>query len=157
MITLSISKFRTSLFAAALTLSALPSISHAQSPDFRDRVNVPFAFQVGARHFTPGVYTIDMETDHLLAIHSRSNTAQSMTMWETSSKPATNSKVIFHKYGNRYFLAEVWKREDADHLKCFQSSAERRAQKSEQPRNAEQASSHPNGTEVEVALLETTR
>jgi hypothetical protein len=92
----------------------------------RSQVYIPFAFEIGLAHFAPGTYVLSDPQEHILAVRGSSGKAFAMDSLEIGPSRATESKVVFHKYGDRYFLREVWTKGKADHLRCPESKAERR-------------------------------
>ena len=139
------------LFASALTAMISSAPLHAQNIGPSASVTVPFGFEFGSHHFAPGTYTLAHPAEHILALSTRSDTDMNITRWERSKQPTDKAKVVFHRYGNRYFLREVWPAADTGHLECSESTQER------QVRNADVAAVTPDSTNVELALLQTPR
>jgi hypothetical protein len=154
MSTLSMMKIRASVFVSTLILALASTALPAQMPAPRTKVNVPFAFQVGSTHFAAGTYILSSPQDHVLYVQGGKRSALVISSHEWSGTPARSSKVIFHRYGNQYFLSEVWMTGETDHLACPQSKAEREAKRSQ--RDNERASV-PDHTNVEIALLDIPR
>jgi hypothetical protein len=93
---------------AMLSLSAVLGSVHlnAQGPI---NVTVPFDFNVGAKSFHAGEYTVQEITTWVLAIRSaddRSSMLTSTTPGEPGATPGT-AKLTFNRYGDRYFLSNV--------------------------------------------------
>ena len=107
MSTLSMLKFRASIFAAVVAFAPLTPAAHAQDNGMRARVNVPFGFQTGSQHYAPGVYTLEMENDHTLMISGASQSSMALTSVEDNAQAAKRGTAVFHKYGNQYFLSEI--------------------------------------------------
>jgi hypothetical protein len=107
MSTLSMLKFRTGIFAAVLAFATLSPASYAQSVSAVAKVNVPFAFETGSKHYAAGVYTISMDNEHTLLLRGVSNSGFAMTSIEDNGQPAQKGVAIFHKYGDQYFLSEI--------------------------------------------------
>jgi hypothetical protein len=105
MSTLSMNRFRAGLFAAIV--AAAPLSSQAQDPGMFARVNVPFSFESGAKHFAPGVYTIRMENNHTLLIRGVSDSGLALTSIQDDGRAAKAGHAVFQRHGNRYFLREV--------------------------------------------------
>jgi hypothetical protein len=141
-------KFRATVFATVLGVVSLAPASQAQHQAPGGTVNVPFAFETGYHHFEPGTYTISMETPHIVLIKGASGSGFVLTQLDGDRHPATKSKVVFRKSGDRYFLGEIWIAEKSDHQDVIESKAERRLEVAGQK-------SAPTG--VELALLETAR
>jgi hypothetical protein len=135
--TQSISKYCAGLFAAVLIVASSAPIAQAQDARTTGQVNVPFAFETAHQHFAPGVYTIRLESSSIVAIKGASSSGFVLTQAGGNLEPASKSKVVFHKYGEHYFLEEIWVAQKAGHLNLVKSDAEKRMQ---HPRgNAESA------------------
>lgn len=147
MSTLSISKFRTILFAIILAGAPLAPASHAQGLEGALVVNVPFAFENGPQHFAAGLYTIGMESHNVVIIRGESRSGFIMAGLDEDSHPSETTKVVFRKYGDQYFLREVWVEGETSHTYCLPSKAEQ----------LEIAANRTAPTGVVVAALETSR
>ncbi len=113
----SILKFAASLFAAVLAITSTAPAAHAE--DLKTTVNIPFAFELGSHHFDAGKYFIISSLDgRALSLQNGSNSGVTLTMWESNNKPSAAAKVVFHHYGDRYFLREVWGAGTNEYLKC---------------------------------------
>ena len=134
------------LFLAAATLAA-PSL--AQGTEANVHVNVPFAFEGGSGHHNPGTYTIGVQAGRIMMIRGDRESSLSLVRLNDAMNPARTSKVVFRRYGNRYFLREVWTAGSSDYLDCGQSKAEKKLQK-----ELQLASRGADAQGVEVALLE---
>jgi hypothetical protein len=150
----SILNIRTAVIASALAVALISPALHAQDPSERSKVNVPFAFQSGSTHFAPGTYILSDPQEHVLAVQGATRSGLTMTWHKTDRSPATVSKVVFHRYGNQYFLREVWIQGKVDHLLCTESKAEQEARR---PQEASDRASLATDTHVEVALLQSPR
>ena len=107
MSTLSMLKFRASIFAAVLTLAPFTPASLAQDGGTVAQVNVPFAFNTASQHFAPGLYRIHMQDDHTLLIQGASDSHLAIVRTEDNAQAAKTGKAVFHKYGNQYFLSAI--------------------------------------------------
>jgi hypothetical protein len=105
---------RKSMCVGALALSFLVSLASlpaaAKSVDGM-RAQVPFDFHVGERLVEAGAYTVESLTadEQVLRIIGDKGSAA------TTTNPGTKrgngdgrARLIFHKYGDQYFLAAVW-------------------------------------------------
>jgi len=147
-------KNRASVYISSLALALVCSALPAQMLSSRAKVDVPFAFQVGSTHFAAGTYILSSPQEHVLYVQGGKRSAFSISSHEWSQTPARSSEVIFHRYGNQYFLNAVWMQGETDHLTCPPSKAEKEARRS--LRNDERASV-ADPTNVEVALVESPR
>jgi hypothetical protein len=149
MSTLSISKFRAGLFAAVLVVAPLSPALHGQDAGMVANINVPFAFEIASgHHFAPGVYSVRMDSPHTLLIRGASDSALTMTSTEDHGRTAKTGYATFHKYGNEYFLSEITVAGRSREIHFAKSKAEGRAQV---------AAAKTPPSNVELALLETTR
>jgi hypothetical protein len=95
------------LSLTALVLALAVNAAFAQS-NGKIKADVPFAFSVEQNAMEAGQYSITA-TDHVLLIRNDSTNKSVMLMAQTeeSAKPQ-GTRLVFHKYGNSYFLAEIW-------------------------------------------------
>jgi len=74
------------------------------------KVNIPFAFTVGNKTLPAGAYRVRNITADALLIQSADS--KQVTTFQTNHKQAGltpgQTKLSFHRYGDRYFLAQVW-------------------------------------------------
>jgi hypothetical protein len=149
MSTLSISKFRAGLFAAVLAVAPLSPALHGQDSGMVAKITVPFAFETASgHHFAPGVYSVRLDSPHTLLIRSDSDAALTMTSVQDNGHTAKTGYATFHKYGNQYFLTEITVAGRSREIHFAKSKAENRAQI---------AADKTAPTNLELALLETTR
>jgi hypothetical protein len=139
------STLRSSLLLSALAAGAFLSTSHAVAQEQAVVAQIPFAFQNGSQHLPAGKYRIDLTSEPLLLL--RGTGAHSagfvMTIPKIASKPPQRGKVVFHRYGDRYFLSEVWIGGESTGRICVQSRAEKHLQI---------AQNAPAATNAELAL-----
>jgi hypothetical protein len=98
---------RTTLLALTAFVVALAvNLALAQS---QRTANVPFAFTVDQTPMGAGQYSITEVSDRVLQIRNDSTNASItiIALHEEGVKPQ-NPRLVFHKYGDRYVLAEVW-------------------------------------------------
>jgi hypothetical protein len=71
--------------------------------------NIPFEFTVGDKTLPAGQYQINRRLGNALTIQSREPaTSVSRLTNVIESGKNKNARLLFHRYGDRYFLAEVW-------------------------------------------------
>lgn len=151
MSTLSSSKLSATLTAAVLVVAGMTVTAQAQINQ-QVRVQVPFAFEQGSTHLAAGQYTISLQTGNLLLIRGDKESAYSMANTDQSLKPADKGKVVFERYGNRYFIHQIWMAGTSTHIDCVKSREEKSLQK-----ELNLASVEKKSAGVEVAVLETSR
>lgn len=76
-------------------------------------VNIPFSFIVDGRTLPAGEYTVKpnrKDHDEVWLVQSRDGRASALftTMSVQSIEIQGQSKLVFHKYGDRYFLSQIW-------------------------------------------------
>ena len=99
---------------ACKTLMTLLLVLVALVPAYAQKssatVNVPFSFTVDDVGMPAGEYVISSPTENLVIIRHVGGPETKATI--TNYGPLTNSdgraKLVFHKYGNAYFLAVAW-------------------------------------------------
>lgn len=78
------------------------------------KVNVPFGFVANKATLPAGAYTVDLvsntSSNRILALRSADARVGMLLMGNhaTSAKPSENSRLVFHRYGNQYFLSQIW-------------------------------------------------
>ena len=89
----------------ALVLALVVNVAFAES---KSKANVPFAFSVEQNSMAAGEYSITI-TDRVMTLRNDSTnaTVAVIAQHEESAKPQS-TRLVFHKYGDSYFLAEVW-------------------------------------------------
>jgi hypothetical protein len=71
------------------------------------RADVPFDFIVGDKVLPAATYDISEINSQALAIRNAGNGA--MVLFQPADgKQHMQSKMVFHKYGDRYFLYQIW-------------------------------------------------
>lgn len=119
-------RFRLPL-TCALAVSLLGGAhgAFAQQPVLR--VQVPFAFHDGSHTFSAGLYEIRAARENMLVIQSASGDSAglSMTQGAWQQRAPDTARLIFHKYGDEYFLSEVWTAGNTLGRKLLTSRAEK--------------------------------
>ena len=75
------------------------------------KVNVPFAFGVENHSLPAGeylVFTVTPERSIRIVSTDGKHSAIVNTLPNNASLPSENSRLVFHRYGSEYFLAQVW-------------------------------------------------
>ena len=91
-------------YLAATLISLGSACAHAQAPVFK----VPFDFTVGNQVFPAGTYQVSYSpTKSAILIRSQDDRFHALTATHAADPSISDSKVIFTKYGDQYFLHEV--------------------------------------------------
>lgn len=97
-------------------------------------VNIPFQFHVGSSKLPAGKYIIHMLDDSdLMVMEISSADGSTSALFNVQSAKANSasarSELIFNKYGNRYFLAELFDEDNPDGSRVVESRYEKRIDK----------------------------
>jgi hypothetical protein len=111
-------------FLAALLAT---SIAVGQSNRGETVADVPFTFTVANHSFPAGRYTVTPINQTLLRIFNFHNQGTVVLARSTDGMaPEETGKMVFHRYGGTYFLAEVWVAANGTGSRLFQSRAEKK-------------------------------
>lgn len=95
---------------SVLGLLLVAACANAQSVNVK--ANVPFDFMVGKSTLPAGEYSIQSissGTSDLLAIRGgKTNQMLTSANHAETLNPSKNSRLVFHKYGDQYFLSQIW-------------------------------------------------
>ena len=75
------------------------------------KANIPFNFSVAGKSLPTGEYTIQsIGTSNRVLVLRGSNQSAKMVMANSceSARPSDKTKLVFHRYGDRYFLSQIW-------------------------------------------------
>ena len=111
---------RATLFTLALVLVALaPAVAQKTSAT----VNIPFAFTVADIGMPAGEYLISSPSERAITVQHVGGPETRTTMTNSGSPAYSDgrAKLVFHKYGNAYFLAAAWL-PNSDHAREFLAS-----------------------------------
>ena len=99
--------------AVLVTMLAMMMVGESMAQTIRMKANVPFDFIVNGSNLPAGEYTIqsfgaiDGKTLRVGNVGTHQG-ALANTIGMESAKAPSQTKLIFHRYGDRYFLAQVW-------------------------------------------------
>jgi hypothetical protein len=116
--------------AIALFIAASFVASSAPAQDHMVKATVPFNFTVGERTLPPGTYTLGTPSDaaDLLAIRNRDQKVNILSMgMPNQDNGGRDNTLVFHKYGNQYYLSEIRSHAASIDLRFPMSKAEKRA------------------------------
>lgn len=102
---------RAFILASFLVLVTVSSAS-AQS-DRQTIIHIPFNFSVGEKSFTAGKYIIQRnrkDSDTVWVIKRKDNVGSAVMLTQSvrANEPAENTRLVFNRYGDLYFLSEFW-------------------------------------------------
>ena len=94
----------------ALSIMAVTQVALAQDSMV---VNIPFEFVAGKATLPPGEYLVQAPGSRsaifLIQRDTPHASAVLLTMATRSRDPQSESKLVFHCYGNRRLLSQIWK------------------------------------------------
>jgi len=142
-----------SVMATCFCMALLAAATvHAQVPGTAVRATIPFDFSVSGKTLPAGRYEIrriDSGPDGLII--SNLNNKHSKAMFETEPVEArrlsSRPKIMFHRYGDSYFLSEVFAGGDQTGRELVPSRQERTLRR--------QLASNGNKTQPETVALAT--
>ena len=108
------------------------------------KVNIPFDFAVGDARLKAGQYLIDRVDITRLVVTSEDGKARVLTLAPRPverTRGHASEKLVFHRYGDMYFLSEAWI--DGSGNGLYPSKAERSA-----ARELAKANGKPDTTEI---------
>ena len=92
-----------------LSLLLIGTVAYAQNLNMK--VNVPFDFVVNSATLPSGAYTVQgLAIGNAISIRKADHTAKALVLGTRceSRKTPEKSKLVFNRYGNHYFLAQIW-------------------------------------------------
>jgi hypothetical protein len=115
------------MLIAGLT-AASAAIANGQSAK-RLVVQVPFDFNVGDKAVPAGQYDviIPSSTGNALSVSSRDGKGQTIILSRSAERRGDKmiAKLVFHRYGSTYFLAQAWMSGDSTGCELSKTKQER--------------------------------
>jgi hypothetical protein len=96
----------TSLLSIGIALVAVAAV---QAQDKTVTANVPFSFYMGSSTMPQGAYKVDeLSRGAAVCLRSTAATKVATTHAISGKKQVEPARLVFHRYGESYFLAEIW-------------------------------------------------
>ncbi len=95
-------------------------------------VNIRFDFQVGNKVLPAGEYTVRRLSQNSMIVESADGGERVIAQIPgrvERGRMMTREKLVFHQYGDKYFLTQIWMVRDGDGRELSTSKAEREASK----------------------------
>jgi hypothetical protein len=119
--------------------------------------NIPFEFNVGYKTMPAGEYTVQTVAtagDALLIKNAAANISALRLSEATSRiKDKKQARLVFHRYGDRYFLAEVWNGVDDIGRQLLKSEDERAVEREFAIASADREAAHATYQRIEIAAV----
>ncbi|HSE17403.1 MAG TPA: hypothetical protein VLB46_10135 [Pyrinomonadaceae bacterium] len=99
---------------AVVTIIAVSAPAKAQSLEYRLTANIPFDFSIADKKLPAGKYVVSRAQqsagDLLVQIKSADGheTVSRLTIPVVTLNAMSKGSLVFHKYGDEYFLSEIW-------------------------------------------------
>ena len=111
-------------FCAAIFALTVAAFGQASSGDLV--VDVPFAFSAAGQKLPAGHYIVKQRTD-MIRILGNNNQSLFVPTHSALRTQVDGSKLVFHRYGDSYFLSELWVAGNQSGKELYPSKAEREA------------------------------
>lgn len=116
------------LIAGALMVGSLASTksAQAQSETALAEVTIPFSFQTPNQTLPAGTYHIDRESGHILLLRGPGNAGGFVVTYDaTKSHAPEHGSLVFDRYGDKYYLRQIWTAGSTVGSECPKSRAEK--------------------------------
>jgi len=100
-------------FTVLSFLLMLAAVSLSAQSERTGAINIPFSFTVGEKSLPAGEYSFERnrkDSDLVWLVQSRDGhvTALFTTTAVRATETQEKAKLVFHKYGDQYFLSQIW-------------------------------------------------
>jgi len=110
------------VFRAVVCMLALVAIAQISPGDIV--ADIPFTFSVAGTTLPAGRYIVNQKSD-IIRIFNRQVRGLYVPVHPALRTKSDGSKLVFHRYGDQYFLSAVWVTGDNTGKELFPSEAER--------------------------------
>ena len=123
------------ILLSAIVLLASVASTQAQSLGNRLRVNIPFDFNISEEKLPAGEYSfgraVNRSDDIVLSVNDREGHVKAIRLSNAvvKSRPTQKALLVFHRYGDQYFLFQVWPSGATTGREFQKSKSERELQK----------------------------
>ena len=94
------------IIAIAFAISVMMASAVAQTGAIK--ANVPFDFTIAKQTFPAGEYTIALHGTMLTLAPVDGSSSVMVPRFTAAYKSKVNPRLVFHRYGKRSFLSQVW-------------------------------------------------
>jgi len=118
-------KLQGTYFGALLTALLTLAAAVGQNDPGVLKAHIPFSFVVAGRRLPPGRYALSTLGEQTLRVASPHNqSAFVMTSRVDARRPAASGTIVFHRYRDVYFLAQVWHAGSSQGKQVYKSQVE---------------------------------
>ncbi len=115
-----------SMSSLFVLLAVAPALGQSRS-SHKIQADIPFDFMVGDTTLPAGTYTVSTSAPDVLLIRSLDGHESVLVITQSVQEnltPSDETKLVFTRYGDQYFLAQVWTVGEVSGLKLRKSSTE---------------------------------
>jgi hypothetical protein len=118
------------LLVVALALFSAVASAYGQS-NTTSTADIPFDFAVGNKSLAAGHYELSAATagSEVVRIQGNNQSVMTLTMGVLNRAAQDKGRLVFRRYGNKYFLAEIWKAGESDGRQLMKSKEEKAIQR----------------------------
>jgi hypothetical protein len=137
-----------------IALAFVTAVVSANGQSQRATANIPFEFIVGDKSLPAGNYALGAlnSSSDVLKVSSADAKEAAMRLTMPLDGKSKSAKLVFHRYGERNFLAEIWTGPDGDGRSVVKGHKERAIEKEMSRIASLGGSTKPAYETVEVAL-----
>lgn len=123
------------LLSAIVLLASVASTQAQSLGGNRIRANIPFDFNISEKKLPAGEYSVGRAINHsddlLVSISDREGRSKAIRLSNAvvRSRPNGKALLVFHRYGDQYFLFQVWPAGATVGREFQKSKSEREVQK----------------------------
>jgi hypothetical protein len=138
---------RSALLASVVATGLIAPTANAQmDTSYGLKVRIPFAFQAGTQQMPAGLYRISFKSNNQMVFqvylqNSDSGKYVHTNIMATALNGGTtfhsDGRLVFRRYGDQYFLHDVWQADSADGVSCLTTKEEKALAHSEKAQNAQ--------------------
>src|SRR5215469_1431880 len=110
------------VFCAAIFALTVGAIGQASAGDLV--ADVPFAFSAAGQNLPAGHYIIKPERSNMIRILGNHNQSVFVPTYAALRTQIEGSKLVFHRYGDSYFLSQLWITGSTSGKELYPSKAE---------------------------------
>src|SRR5262249_40915066 len=125
--------------ALSVALLAAATMTFAQTSSGDVVADIPFAFSVAGKTLPPGRYIVNRGNEFYVKIISSESGGVLIPTHAAERSASDGTKLVFHRYGDTYFLSSIWLSGYSTGRELYASSAERNLAK--------------HNSEMEIALV----
>jgi len=98
----------TMIASAVCLFASFAVVGTVSAQDHAAKATVPFGFNVGDKWVPAGTYTISSDMrSNLISIRDKDRNIALWSLVKSDSRRLNQGKLVFTKYGDRYFLHEI--------------------------------------------------